>query len=156
MKYLTIATFNTNAAALPLELRLNARGIPARISNQRNLQRVWFLAKSYAAFHLEVPREELEQASELLATWQAEEGALSEALRCPQCGSLRVEYPQMTRKYALPTLIAHSLALCGLLRHEFFCTECNHTWPWPTKTGQHRLKGQGDPLRQPASPTGAS
>lgn len=143
MNAITIATFNTEMAALPVKERLNGFGIPARISNQKTFQRLWFLAKPYASFHLEVPRDNLEQASELLVKWQREEAALSEALRCPECGSLRVEYPQMTRKYALPTLIAHSLVWCGLMHHEFVCNECQHTWPWPTKTGQHPLKAPG-------------
>ncbi|HTH46590.1 MAG TPA: hypothetical protein VMB21_03680 [Candidatus Limnocylindria bacterium] len=150
MNAITVATFNTELAALPLLQRLTGAGIQARISNQKAVQRLWFMAKPYAAFHLEVSRDDLERVNELLARWQAEEAALSEALRCPECGSLRVEYPQMSRKFALPTLIAHSLVWCGLMRHEFVCTECQHTWPWPTKVGQHPLKtpaGHG-----PASP----
>lgn len=140
MNPVTIASFNTEAAANPVKDRLRAHGIPAEVSNQRLFQRVWFLAKPYAAHHLTVPKESQSRADELLARWQTEEGALSEALHCPQCGSLRIEYPQMTRKFVMPTLIAHSLSLVGALRHEFYCIECQHTWPWPTKTGDRPLK----------------
>lgn len=149
MKYLTVATFNTELAAQPLERRLNALGVKARISNQKMLQRLWFLSKPYGAFHLEAPVEDLARVDALLARWQAEECALSEALRCPECGSIKVQYPQMSRKYALPTLIAHGLTLCGLLRHEFFCTDCQHTWPKPTKTGRHTLMAPGDHRGEP-------
>ncbi len=139
MNSLTIATFNTEEAAIVIRNRLRESGIPAELHDQKMLQRVWFLAKPYAAYHIEVPQEHLEPAQRLMSDWQADEAALSEALRCPECGSLKVEYPQMSRKFITPTLVAHGLALLGILHHRFYCVECHHTWPWPTKNGPRPL-----------------
>jgi hypothetical protein len=140
MNPVTVATFNTQPAAEKVRDRLQSHGIPAKVSDQRAFQRIWFLAKPYGSVHLNVPKDNLQQTTELLADWQEHEEALSEALRCPQCGSLRVEYPQMTRKFALPTLIAHSLVLFGVMQHDFYCTECQHVWHWPTKAGNKPIK----------------
>lgn len=140
MNTITIATFNTGAAAEKVRQRLNDQGIQARVNNQRLLQRIWFLAKPYSAYHLEVPETELARADAALGALQDEEHALSEAIRCPKCASLKIEYPQMTRKFVLPTLIAHGLVFLGFMQHKFYCTECHQTWSRPTKAGARPLK----------------
>ncbi len=140
MNTITIATFNTEAAADKVRQRLNDQGIQAKVNNQRLLQRIWFLAKPYAAYHLEVPDTDLARADAALGALQDEEHALSEAIRCPKCASLKLEYPQMTRKFVLPTLIAHGLVFLGFMQHKFYCTECHHMWAKPTKVGARPLK----------------
>ena len=48
-------------------------------------------------------------------------------IRCPQCGSSNIEYPQMTRKFLTPALVA---VLCALkiIPKEFYCQDCHYTW----------------------------
>ncbi len=140
MNYITIATFNTQASADKVRARLDEQGIPARVNNQRLLQRIWFLAKPYSAYHLEVPDADLSRAEAAIVALQDEEHTLSEAIRCPKCASLKVQYPQMTRKFVLPTLIAHGLVLLGFMQHRFYCEECHQTWSRPTKAGARPLK----------------
>lgn len=140
MNTITIATFNTEASANKVRDRLNDQGIHATVDNQRTLQRVWFLAKPYSAYHLEVPDAELVRADAAIGALQEDEHALSEAIRCPKCASLKLEYPQMTRKFVLPTLIAHGLVFLGFMQHKFYCTDCHHTWAKPTKAGARPLK----------------
>ena len=146
MQTVTIATFNRNEPAQLVKLRLVDAGIPAEVKNQTLLQRVWFLSETYSAFHLVVPKEFFESASQLLELWHDQGGLMKDALRCPECGSLRIEYPQMTRKFVLPTLVAHLLIFFGLMNREFYCEECHHTWHWPAKTGTksiHRERSVG-------------
>ena len=135
MQNVTVATFNQSEPAQRVKERLGDEGIEARVLDQRALQRVWFLAKPYSAFHLVVPKENFDQAAGLLELWHNEDGLLRDALRCPECGSLQIEYPQMTRKFVLPTLVAHVLVWCGLMEREFYCEECHHTWKSPGTVG---------------------
>jgi len=60
--------------------------------------------------------------------WEATDPDISAALiRCPQCGSSNIEYPQMTRKFMTPALV---IVLCALkiIPKEFYCQDCHFTW----------------------------
>ena len=51
----------------------------------------------------------------------------TEMIRCPQCGSSNIEYPQMTRKFLTPALMG---LLCAprIIPKEFYCQDCHYTW----------------------------
>jgi transposase-like protein len=49
------------------------------------------------------------------------------ALRCPQCNSTRIEYPQLTRKFLTPALAGILFAL-KVFPKEFYCQDCHFTW----------------------------
>src|SRR5689334_9681108 len=124
MTTLTVATFNTAGPAERLRERLENHGVPAVVRDQRTLQRFWFLAKPFAAFHLDVEKDYVDRAKGLLWDWQESKHLLAEAIRCPMCNSLRIEYPHMTRKFFLPTLFAHLANLVGLTKPSFYCQDC--------------------------------
>lgn len=140
MNNITVATFNAPQPAERLKKELQEAGVPAKVSDQHIFQRLWFLAKPYGAFHLDVQKEFHRRANALLFEWHAQNRALAEAVRCPMCGSLRVEYPQMTRKFILPTLIAHVLTLFRITKHHLYCMECHNTWRSPNKAGSLPVK----------------
>ena len=48
-------------------------------------------------------------------------------IRCPQCGSSQIEYPQMTRKFLTPALASVLFAL-KIIPKEFYCQDCHYTW----------------------------
>lgn len=131
----TVATFNAIAPAERVRKALEKAGVPSLIRNQRTMQEWWFLAKPYAAIHLDVSAENLEKATALLSEWQDESGLLAQAIRCPACGSLRVHYPQTTRKFVMPTLLLHIIVLLGIAKHRFYCLDCQHTWQKPLRAG---------------------
>src|SRR3972149_5824978 len=131
MQTVTVATFNSAQPAERLRDWLEQAGVPTKVRDQRALQRFWFLAKPYSSFHLDVEKDCLLKANPLLSEWQDSKRALAEAIRCPMCGALRIEYPHMTRKFLLPTLLAHLLTFFHVAKHHFFCVECQHTWRWP-------------------------
>jgi hypothetical protein len=139
MSTLTVASFERAAPAERLRERLNAAGLHADVHDESRLQRFWFLARPHAAIRLRVPSTEADAAGRLFEEWQDHDDALQEALRCPQCRSLRIDYPQMTRKFVLPTLVAHVLSLFGVLHHEFYCQVCHFTWRRPAKLGRRKL-----------------
>jgi hypothetical protein len=111
-----------------LKRRLEEAGIPATIYDERKLQRAFLSPVSLAGIRVRVPHENFGPARALLAEWDKQDGALRDAIHCPQCGSSRVEYPQFTRKFVLPSFGA-LLCPLGLLEREFYCEDCHYTWP---------------------------
>ncbi len=61
---------------------------------------------------------------------------MAEAMRCPSCHSRRVQFPQMTRKFILPTLMAQVFLLLGVLRPEYYCQDCHYAWQ-PGQAANH-------------------
>jgi len=125
---MTVATFNNPEPAVPLQDRLERAGLHAEIHDDRNVQKFWFLSRGFAGVRLKVPNKEFETANTLLAQWDTSDRALDEAVKCPKCKSSRVEFPQMTRFFVLPTLLAHLGLLFGLYKREFYCRACQNTW----------------------------
>jgi hypothetical protein len=136
MPTITVATFNAAKPAQRLQTWLEKAGVPTVLRDQRKLQRIWFLAKPYSSFHLDVDKDHFDKANALLSDWQESKHALADANRCPKCNSLRIEYPHMTRKFLLPTLFAHFLNLLGSNEHHFYCEECHFTWRRVYKAGK--------------------
>src|SRR2546421_10615234 len=98
MNRIPVALFPNRAKAEPLQKRLADCGLQAEIHDELRLEKLWFVSKPGCGVRLEVPAEQFERAEQLLLDWDAAEHAASEAIRCPECGSLRVQYPQFTRK----------------------------------------------------------
>jgi hypothetical protein len=69
-----------------------------------------------------------------MLTWDAAEGALRAAIHCPECNSLRVDYPQFTRKSLVTNVALGLIAALGLVDKEYYCEDCHHTWPMPRAT----------------------
>jgi hypothetical protein len=64
-----------------------------------------------------------------LLEWDASEGILREAIRCPECQSLQVHYPQFAHRSLIPNLMMGFLARIGLIEKEYYCENCHYTWP---------------------------
>lgn len=129
MNRMPVALFSTRAKAEPLQRRLIESGVPAEIHDELRLEKLWFVSKPAAGVRIEVPADRFEQAYPLLLQWDAAEGALREAIRCPECKSLRVDYPQFTRKFLIPNLAMGLMAAVGALEKEYYCEDCHFTWP---------------------------
>lgn len=131
MEWANIATFNEIQPAEKLMSRLNRAGIPARIHDEHTLQK-WFTTEPLASIRLQAERHHYNEAKELLLGWDEADGVLGEAVHCPDCGSVEVEYPQFTRKFVLPS-IGLFLSTLGFVEKEFFCRDCHYTWPTKQK-----------------------
>ena len=124
----TIATFNEPAKAKELKARFQQAGLHADVHNEAPLQTVGFMSKPQANAKVLVEDKDFEQAQALMIEWESTDPAIAAALiRCPQCGSSRIEYPQMTRKFLTPGLV---VLLCALkiVPKEFYCQDCHYTW----------------------------
>src|SRR6266576_6612913 len=51
------------------------------------------------------------------------------AIRCPECQSVQVHYPQFAHRSLIPNLMMGFLARIGLIEKEYYCENCHYTWP---------------------------
>jgi transposase-like protein len=124
----TIATFNEPDKAKRLKQRLQESGVHADIHNEGHLQQVAFMSRPQANAKVMVEDNDFERAQTLMNEWEASDPDIAAAIiRCPQCGSTNIEYPQMTRKFMTPALVALLCAL-KIIPKEFYCLDCHYTW----------------------------
>lgn len=124
-----VAFFSNREKAEPIRQRLGRAGIPASLEGPSVLQKFWFVSSRRAGQRLMVPAECFERAEQLLLDWDAAERALGHAIRCPECGSLRVDYPQFAHNSLLTNLAMGVVAKLGLIQTEYYCEDCHFTWP---------------------------
>jgi hypothetical protein len=128
MNRIRVAIFHERGAADAICRRLRQAGIAAETHDELRLARLWFVSKTAAGVRLEVPARAFEKSSALLLQWDALEGALQTAIRCPECRSWRVDYPQFTRKSLFPNLAMGLVAELGLVQKQFYCEACHCMW----------------------------
>jgi hypothetical protein len=124
----TIATFNEQGKAKRLRKKLAQAGVRADILGESTIQRVAFMSKPQANVKVKVDENDFEKAQALMREWETTDPEIGSALRCPQCGSAEIEYPQLTRKFLTPALVSILLAL-KIFPKEFYCHSCHYTWP---------------------------
>jgi transposase-like protein len=125
---ITIATFNEAGPAETLTDRLIDAGLHADLMDDSGAQAIFFLNRHPRAhMHVQVHKDEYEAAKKLLQQWE-KDGVLSQAVRCPQCGSSRIEYPQFSRRTAGSIFFA-LLSAAHLIPREYYCEDCQFTWP---------------------------
>lgn len=135
----TIATFNEPAKAKQLKERFQKEGVKADVHNESHLQSVAFMSKPQANAKVMVEEEDFERANGLLNDWEANDPSLgAAAIRCPQCNSPRIEYPQLTRKFLTPALAGILFAL-KIFPKEFYCQDCHYTWANEDQPPRYRL-----------------
>ena len=147
MRSAVVATFNDRDHAQPVVKRLEETGFHPRVHDESHWQQA-HLAERLASVKVEVEESEYEAARQKLKELDANEHLLEQAVCCPECGSCDVEFPQVTRKFILPSL--HTLFYkLGFEEKMFYCQTCHATWPlrdkieperdelgWPVKRGK--------------------
>ncbi|HEX9047077.1 MAG TPA: hypothetical protein VF988_08615 [Verrucomicrobiae bacterium] len=127
MNRIRVAFFTDRMAAEPVRVHLRQAGVPAVIQDEPWLTWLWFVPNHRAGKRIEVPLPYFKLAERLLLTWNAE-GELRAAIHCPECGSLRVDYPQFTEKSFVTNLAFGFLAGVGLIEKDFYCEHCHFMW----------------------------
>jgi predicted Zn-ribbon and HTH transcriptional regulator len=135
----TIATFDDPAKAKHLKKRLQESGMKADVHNEGALQAVATMSKPHANAKVMVEEEDFTAANKLMTEWETSDPDIGAAIRCPQCKSPRIQYPQMTRKFLTPWLASIMFAL-KVVPKQFYCEDCHFTWG-----------ADGDPLPKPAA-----
>jgi hypothetical protein len=125
---ITVATFNELKPAEALKDRLDEAGFHAEVMDESGAQSLFLMNRDHRAhMRVRVRKEEYERAKGLIRDWE-KEGAMAGAVRCPQCGSSRVEYPQFSRRTAGSIFFA-LLSAAHLIPREYYCEDCQFTWP---------------------------
>jgi transposase-like protein len=146
----TIATFNEPAKAKNLKQRFQQAGLHVDVHNERHLQQVAFMSRPHANVKLQVDDKDFERAQSLMIEWEASDPDVAAAIiRCPQCASSAIEYPQMTRKFITPA-VASVLLACRIFPKEFYCEDCHFTWSVQEERTIGRLWHRFFPGREPA------
>lgn len=126
--WVNVALFENLGAGKKLEAILNGKGFEARTRDDKWMQLFLFLCRPRATFRVQVRQNNFKGALEFLETQPEAAAAVQRAIHCPSCGSLRVNYPQMTRKFFLPTVLLHLGIIFRIIDHEAYCEHCHHTW----------------------------
>ena len=132
MSTMRLAHFENHAQAEPARQFLLESGIKARIHAESGLAKLWFVSRYQAGVRLEVPGQETARSLKLLGQEETPSGILRDAVRCPECHSLRVDYPQFTRKSVLTNLLMGLLAEIHFLERNYYCEDCHFMWAKPT------------------------
>jgi len=100
----------------------------ADVTDESGAQAIFFLSRHPRAhMHVEVRKEEYEKAKKLVQEWE-KDGVMAQAVRCPQCGSSRIEYPQFSRQ-TMESVFFALLSAVRLIPREYYCEDCQFTWP---------------------------
>ena len=122
----------------------------AEVYDESRLQRFFFLSKPLAGNKILVDSKDFEKAKAILSCLDAEEDVLHDAVRCPQCKSSRIEYPQFTRKFVTPTLV-EIFCVLKIIDKEYYCENCQHTWA-PVVKHERPTDTLGWPINEEANP----
>ena len=143
--WVNVAVFESLSDGEILYAFLKGHRIEARIYNDRLLQRWLFLSPPRVAFRVQVRANAFRVAAQLLGGAPELGAILQRAIQCPSCGSLHVEYPRMTRKFFLPTVMLHLGIIFRVTQHEACCEDCHHIWNLPRveKRGLRRVTVSG-------------
>jgi hypothetical protein len=136
--WVNVGLFENLSAGKKLETILKDKGFAARTRDDKWMQLFLFLCRPRATFRVQVRQNDFKGALEFLETQPEVVTVVRQAIHCPSCGSLRVNYPQMTRKFFLPTLLLHLGIIFRVIEHEAYCDHCHHTWNLP-KTDSPKL-----------------
>lgn len=127
--WVDVAAFeNINDGHL-LETYLRDKEIEARTYHNKWLHAFLFLRPPHITWRVQVRHDDFLKVEEIFN--KSHPPVLEKAMHCPSCGSLDVNYPQMTRKFFLPTILLHSGIIFRIIDHECYCMHCHYNWNLP-------------------------
>ena len=130
--WLDLAMFENATDGRVLEMFLRNLGYEARTYDDKVFRHFLFLRPPRLTWRVQVRRDDYAEASKLLQ--MRPPAVLNQAIHCPSCGSLHVNYPQMTRKFILPTVLLHLGIIFRVIEHECYCENCHEMWNLPEKS----------------------
>jgi len=133
-----LLVFEDLDAARAVEAYLHGKGFEARTYDDKVYRAFLFLRPPRVTYQVQVRRDHLKSADFLLRNSAPE--LLTKAFSCPECHSLRVAYPQMTRKFILPTILLHLGIIFRVTEHECYCEHCHLTWHLPVEVAHPIMK----------------
>ena len=129
--WVDVAIFENLTDGQKLELFLKQNRFAARVFNDRLLQLFLFLCPPRAVFRVQVRFNDYKVVTDMLNRDITASKLAEAAVHCPDCDSRRVQYPQMTRKFFLPTVLLHFGIIFRIIEHEAYCENCHYLWRLP-------------------------
>lgn len=126
-----IASFEDLDSSRVFQAYLARRKLDSRVWHNPALRVLLFWRPPQSVYHVQVPGNFHHFAKELAEKNPLD--ILDQAIHCPQCGSLEIEYPCFTR----PSLLAKAFLVPGLLLritdHQCQCLKCHSQWSLPRR-----------------------
>ena len=129
--WVNVAVFENLSDGQALETFLKNHRIETRTYDDKLFRLFLFLRPPRMTYRVQVRGNASRIAAELMDTAPEAVPILERAIHCPSCGSLNVNYPQMTRKFFLPTLLLHLGIIFRVIHHEAYCESCHNVWNLP-------------------------
>ena len=124
----TIATFDDAAKAKHLKERFRQSSVRADVLTEGRMQAAASRADQHANVRVQVEEADFATAQNLMVEWEKSDPDIGAAIRCPQCGSPRIHYPQMARKFPFTTGLFGILLALKIIPKEYYCEDCQNTW----------------------------
>ena len=124
----TIATFDDAAKAKHLKERFQQSAVRADVLTEGRMQAAASHADQHANIRVQVEEADFAKAQNLMVEWEKSDPDIGGAIRCPQCGSPRIHYPQLARKFPFISGLAGILLALKIIPKEFYCEDCHYTW----------------------------
>jgi hypothetical protein len=123
----TIATFEDAARAKHLKQRFQESGVRADVATEGRMQAAASRDR-HANVRVQVDEAEFANAQNLMLEWEKSDPEVGAAIRCPQCASPRIHYPQLARKFPFVTGLFGILLALKIMPKEYYCEDCQNTW----------------------------
>ena len=131
-----VAVFENLSDGKALETFFMGHRLESRTHDDKLFRHFLFLRPPRVTYRVQVHGNAFRAARELLA--KDTPAVLQQAMHCPSCGSLQVNYPQMTRKFITPTVVLHLGIIFRLIDHQCYCEHCHEMWTLPEKNAATR------------------
>lgn len=139
-----VAVFENLADGKALETLLMTHRLESRTYDDKLFRYFSFLRPPRVTYRVQVRGSAFRAAMELLD--KNAPAVLRQAMHCPSCGSLQVNYPQMTRKFIMPTVVLHLGIIFRFIEHQCYCEHCHEMWTLPGKNTAARVVRAPDPF----------
>ena len=124
-----VAVFDNLDNGRALETFFRDNGLEARTYDDKFFRYFLFLRPPRITYRVQVRENYFEKAARLLKG--SPPAVLAKAIHCPSCDSVHVNYPQMTRRFVLPTVLLHLGIIFRVVDHQCYCEHCHHMWSLP-------------------------
>jgi len=127
MNSILIAAFEKRQAAEALAAYLLEKDIHATLMDLTVSMPGNALPADFAKYQVRVSEPDAPAAVQ--ATSHTDNGItlMTTAIRCPECGSVRVQYPEFPRNFVVPFLF-RLLVKSGAVQGAYACLTCKHEW----------------------------
>lgn len=142
--WMDVAMFEDRGAGEALAAFFQTNDIAARTYDDKLFRYFLFLRPPRTTYRVQVPKNHLDEAVRFLNAKSP--AVLEQALHCPSCGSLRVNYPQMTRQFVLPTVLLHLGIIFRIIEHQCYCENCQEMWTLPKEQALHHKPREVKPF----------